>query len=87
MKHIPLRHCAACRAEKDKAHFIRVVRSPDKETVSIDASGKANGRGVYICRETVCVQKAQKSRAIERQFKRQIDSDIYTALLEQVSDA
>jgi len=56
-KHVPQRTCIACRQVKSKRELIRVVRAPDGN-VSVDESGKANGRGAYLCRDRVCWEKA-----------------------------
>ena len=85
MSRQPVRHCVACRCGKAKADLMRVVRSPEG-VVQLDTSGKLPGRGAYVCLQTACVQKAQKSRALERQFKRQIDPALYAALLAQCHD-
>ena len=78
-KHIPIRHCIACREGKPKAELIRVVCSPGGE-ISIDKSGKSAGRGAYICPTEACMQKAKKSRALERNLKKQITPEIYNML-------
>ena len=57
--------CVACGEMKDKKTLIRVVRAPDG-AVSIDAGGKANGRGAYVCNKTGCVSLAKKRRIFER---------------------
>ena len=56
-KHVPQRTCIACCQVKSKRELIRVVRAPDGN-VSVDESGKANGRGAYLCRDRVCWEKA-----------------------------
>ena len=56
-KHVPQRTCVACRRVKSKRELIRVVRSPDGKTF-VDETGKANGRGAYLCRDRVCWEKA-----------------------------
>ena len=56
-KHVPQRTFIACRQVKSKRELIRVVRAPDGN-VSVDESGKANGRGAYLCRDRVCWEKA-----------------------------
>jgi predicted RNA-binding protein YlxR (DUF448 family) len=55
-KHVPQRTCIACRQVKPKRELIRVVRAPDGE-VFADETGKANGRGAYLCRDRVCWEK------------------------------
>ena len=60
--------CVGCREMKDKPLLIRVVRAPDG-TVSLDASGRKPGRGVYLCRSVECMKRALKQRQIERQLE------------------
>jgi predicted RNA-binding protein YlxR (DUF448 family) len=56
-KHVPQRTCVACRRVKSKRELVRVVRSPDGNTF-VDETGKANGRGAYLCRDRMCWEKA-----------------------------
>jgi uncharacterized protein len=57
MKHVPQRTCVACRQIKPKRELIRIVRTPDG-SIRVDETGKANGRGVYLCRKRACWEKA-----------------------------
>lgn len=68
IKKIPQRTCTGCREAKDKKDLIRVVR--DKEgNVSVDATGKKNGRGAYICANAQCLEKAIKNKGLARTLK------------------
>ena len=58
MKNIPQRMCIACREMKPKNEMIRVVRSPEGE-ISLDFTGKKNGRGAYVCDGEACIKKLQ----------------------------
>ena len=53
----PSRSCVACRTSRDKRDLIRVVRAPDG-TVRHDPTGRANGRGAYVCRDEACITAA-----------------------------
>ncbi len=64
----PQRTCVGCRCLKDKKDLIRIVRDEDKH-ISIDLTGKKNGRGAYLCPDTACLDRAVKSRALEKSFK------------------
>ncbi len=64
---------------RDKPQLIRVVRSPEGE-VSLDAKGKAPGRGAYLCPDPACLKKARKSRALERAFAAAVPDEVYDAL-------
>ena len=78
-KKIPMRQCAACREKKEKSALARVVRTPAGE-VLYDAKGKVSGRGAYICKDIKCLEKAVKSRALNRALACEIPEDAYTAL-------
>ena len=75
----PVRMCVGCRTHTPKKELIRVVRTPAGEIVA-DAKGKTSGRGAYICRKETCLQKAQKSRALERMLGVEIGPGTYAAL-------
>lgn len=82
-KKIPMRQCLGCREAKPKRELIRVVRSPEG-AVSLDFKGKASGRGAYICPDPNCLNKAIKSKALERALSSQIPAEIYEKLKEQL---
>ena len=84
-KKIPMRQCLGCREMKPKKELIRVVRSPDEATISLDFQGKAPGRGAYLCPDPACLKKAIKSRALERAFSTSIPQEIYSTLEEEMS--
>ena len=82
-KKIPMRQCTGCREMKPKRELIRVVRAPDGG-ISLDFRGKAPGRGAYVCPNRECLQRAIKSRALERAFDTPIPQEIYEALTAQM---
>ena len=82
-KKIPQRQCMGCRERKDKRSLIRVVRGTDG-TVSLDFSGKAAGRGAYICPETECLKKAQKSKSLDRSLEVTIPQEVYDRLEHEI---
>ena len=82
-KKIPVRQCLGCREHKPKPELIRVVRSPEGE-VSLDFKGKKPGRGAYVCPDPTCLQKARKSRALERAFSAPLPDEVWAALEEQM---
>lgn len=75
-KKIPMRMCLGCGEMKQKKELIRVVKSKEGE-ISLDLTGKKSGRGAYICKDLKCLQKARKSRRLERSFSCQISDEIY----------
>lgn len=76
MKKIPLRTCMGCNSKKSKKELIRIVK--DKENnISIDRTGKLDGRGAYICDNINCLEKVIKSKRLERVLEVQISEEIY----------
>ena len=82
-KKIPQRQCMGCRERKDKKAMIRVVRCTDG-SVSLDFSGKLNGRGAYVCPDPECLRKAQKSKALERSLEVAIPQEVYDRLAKEM---
>ena len=82
-KKIPQRQCMGCRERKDKKAMIRVVRCTDG-SVSLDFSGKLNGRGAYVCPDPECLKKAQKSKALERSLETPIPQEVYGRLAKEM---
>ena len=84
-KKIPQRQCMGCRERKAKKELIRVVRCVDG-TVSLDFSGKLNGRGAYICPDAACLQKARKAKSLERSLEVPIGQEVYDRLEKEMED-
>lgn len=84
-KKIPQRMCLGCGQMKPKADLMRVVKSPDGQILT-DPAGKANGRGAYVCRDRACLEKARKTRRLERTFSAPVSEEIWTALFEKAED-
>ena len=74
-----MRRCAGCNEQKSKKEFVRVVRTPEGE-ILLDESGKANGRGVYLCPKKACLQKARKAKRLERNLQLAIPDSVWDAL-------
>ncbi|MBP3345360.1 MAG: YlxR family protein [Clostridia bacterium] len=78
-----LRMCVACREMQDKRNLLRIVK--DKEgNVSIDYTGKKNGRGAYICNNEECLKKCMKQKSFNKAFKTNIDEKIYKEIEEAI---
>ena len=78
-KKIPMRQCVGCQEMKNKKEMIRVIRTSEQEFV-LDATGKKNGRGAYICPNRECLSQAIKSKGLERSFKQAIPKEVYESL-------
>lgn len=80
-KNVPLRMCCVCRESKDKKELLRIVKNKDGE-IFIDPTGKANGRGAYICKDGICADEAEKRKALERSFKVAVNKELFSLLKE-----
>ncbi len=78
-KKIPLRQCIGCGESKNKKEMIRILRTPEGE-FTLDATGRKNGRGAYLCPSKECLQKAIKGKGLERSFKMAIPKEVYETL-------
>ena len=78
-KKIPQRQCMGCRERKAKKELIRVVRGVDGN-VTLDFSGKAPGRGAYLCPNPECLKKAIRSKALDRSLETEIPQQVYDRL-------
>lgn len=79
MKKIPQRTCMGCNTKRNKNELIRIVKNKDGD-IFIDITGKANGRGAYICNDVQCLEKAIKSKRLEKCFETKVDNEIYESL-------
>jgi len=78
-KKIPQRQCMGCRERREKRAMIRVVRTPEGE-VTLDFSGKKNGRGAYLCPNPACLKKAIRSKSLDRSLEVTIPQEVYDRL-------
>ena len=83
-KKVPMRQCTGCREMKSKREMIRVIRTTEN-VICIDATGRKNGRGAYICPNMDCLKLAIKNRGLERSLKTAIPESVYQQLEEEMS--
>lgn len=81
-KKIPMRQCVGCHESKEKKQLIRIVKN-DQE-ITIDRTGKKNGRGAYLCDNLECLVKARKNRGLNRAFRMEVDESVYEELERQL---
>lgn len=84
-KKIPMRKCVGCGEMKPKKELMRILKTETGEFV-VDAAGKKNGRGAYLCRSLSCFQSAVKSRGLERSFKQEIPQEVYDRLEKEMGE-
>ena len=68
VRKIPLRSCVVTKERLPKQELLRIVRTPEKKVV-VDLTGKANGRGAYIKKDIAVLEKAKKSKILERRLE------------------
>lgn len=78
------RMCLACRQMFDKKDLVRVVKNKEGQ-IFVDKSGKANGRGAYVCSNKTCFEKLKKQKILNKDFKCMIDEQVYTQLEEEIA--
>ena len=85
VKKVPMRKCIGCGEMKNKKELVRVIHTPEDE-ILIDATGKKNGRGAYICSAPECLEKARKNKGLERSLKTVVPAEEYEALEGRLKD-
>ena len=85
MKKVPMRRCVATKESLPKKELIRIVKSPEG-IVSVDETGKANGRGAYLKKSLEAVAIARKSKALSRALETEIPEEIFAQLEEMFSE-
>lgn len=85
-KKIPMRTCIGCGTSKPKKELIRIVLTREGE-ILVDKTGRANGRGAYICDDPACLQKAIKRKALNRAFRTQVSEEAAQQLTAQMGGA
>ena len=85
VKKIPLRQCIGCGEMKSKKEMIRVIKTAEGE-ILLDATGRKNCRGAYLCPSMECFKKAVKGRGLERSFKMAIPREVYETLEKEMEE-
>ena len=85
VKKIPLRQCIGCGEMKSKKEMIRVIKTAEGE-ILLDATGRKNGRGAYLCPSMECFKKAVKGRGLERSLKMAIPREVYETLEKEMEE-
>ncbi|MCD2491610.1 YlxR family protein [Lacrimispora sp. NSJ-141] len=79
----PQRQCVGCGEMKNKKDMIRILKTAEGDIV-LDATGKKNGRGAYLCFDRECLEKAVKGRGLERSFKMPVSAEVYDRLRKEL---
>lgn len=78
-----IRMCVVCRGQSDKKTLLRIVKNKDGE-IFVDKTGKANGRGAYICKDTECYKKLCKQKSLNKAFKCEVPAIVYEKIGEEI---
>ena len=81
---MPMRTCIACRAVKPKKELVRVVKFG--EEISLDLTGRKNGRGAYICNDASCAAKLKKGKLLNRAFSCAVSDEVYDKIIGELLD-
>lgn len=80
-----IRMCIVCRGQSDKKTLLRIVKNKDGE-IFVDKTGKANGRGAYVCKNKDCFEKLKKTKALNRAFKCNVKDEVYERIGEAIEE-
>ncbi|MCC8106697.1 MAG: YlxR family protein [Clostridiales bacterium] len=83
VKKVPVRKCTGCQEMKGKKELLRVLRTPEGD-ILLDATGRKNGRGAYLCPSRECLEKAMRSKGLERSLKVRIPEETYENLKKEI---
>ena len=81
-KKIPMRTCIACKKSAPKKELYRIVKNG--EEIFLDKTGKANGRGAYVCADAECFNKLKKGKLLNKAFSCPVEESVYDKLLEEL---
>ncbi|MCI6847730.1 MAG: YlxR family protein [Erysipelotrichaceae bacterium] len=84
-KKIPMRSCVVTREKLPKGELLRIVRTTDG-TIVADETGKINGRGAYIKKDSEVLLLAKKNKALERALETTIDDSVYDEILNIINN-
>ena len=84
-KKVPMRQCVGCGEMKSKKDLLRVIKTPEEEII-LDATGRKNGRGAYICASMECLKTARQRKGLERSLKVAIPQEVYESLEQEMEN-
>ena len=84
-KKVPMRQCVGCQEMKSKKEMLRILKTAEDEIV-LDATGRKNGRGAYLCFSKECLLKARKNKGLERYLKMAIPPAVYDSLEKELDE-
>lgn len=91
VKKVPMRKCLGCGEMFPKKELVRVVKTKTGEneeaySISLDKTGKAAGRGAYVCKKVKCLETAQKAKRFQRALECQIPEEVFEKMKAEIED-
>ena len=83
IKQIEMRRCVVCRQVRHKSELIRIVKTSSGE-ILLDESGKAFGRGAYVCKSATCAATLKKRHNLDKVFKTKLPNELYDKIISAV---
>ena len=80
---LPNRMCMVCRTRKPKGELIRIVKNKSGE-ISLDKTGKLDGRGAYICKDKACIDKLLKTKSLNKSYHINVSQEVYENILNEI---
>ena len=80
-----MRQCVGCQEMKSKKEMLRILKTAEDEIV-LDATGRKNGRGAYLCFSRDCLEKAVKNHGLERSLKTAVPDEVYERLKKELEN-
>jgi len=84
-KKIPMRQCVGCGEMKEKPSLIRIIKD-NTGAISLDVTGRKNGRGAYVCKNKECLAMLKKKNGLDKAFQMRVDKEIYEQLEKEFAD-
>ena len=84
-KKIPMRQCVGCGEMKEKPSLIRIIKD-NTGAISLDVTGRKNGRGAYVCKNKECLATLKKKNGLDKAFQMRVDKEIYEQLEKEFAD-
>lgn len=85
-KKVSLRRCTGCGSMMNKKDMIRVIKTKENE-IFLDLTGKAAGRGAYVCKSVDCLSLCKDKKKLNRAFSQEIPDEVYNSLIEELNNA
>jgi len=84
-KKIPMRKCVVTGERFEKKDLLRILRTPDGDVI-YDKTGRANGRGAYLSKSVKAIEKAKKSKVLNRHLETEVPDSVFEELMKVITN-